>query len=127
MSDYSKIHDAIDYLNTINRKWFKLNVMTICVPYGENNVFKKENSIILGTYQPAISKEGERYGGKITFNVESVLKMEQESIRELVRHEYAHAVADLKYNKHHEGHGRTWIMIAKLMRVNTKRYELELN
>lgn len=48
-----------------------------------------------------------------------------------MRHEYAHAVVDLKYNRQNEpnaktscccGHGPTWIKIAKLMRVDVKPY-----
>ncbi len=132
-SPYDKISTAIDYFHNINRKWFKLDVYFISVPCGEQTVFKRNAGICLAHYTPITYSDGYR-AGHITLNVETLIKMDQEAINETIRHEYAHAVQDIKYNalnepnvnpnhKYGNGHGPTWIRIAKLMRVNTKRYE----
>lgn len=61
--------------------------------------------------------------GEILIDVEK--HTDKEDVFHTIRHEIVHAICDLRYNNGC-GHGPQWIKIAKLLRVNTKRYELDL-
>lgn len=61
--------------------------------------------------------------GEILIDVEK--HPTKEELFHTIRHEIAHALCDLRYNDP-PNHGWQWIKIAKLLRVNTVRYEKEL-
>lgn len=122
-----RVFDAIDYLHTIDRKWFKLGVRVNMVPYGETDgTFKTKNGIILAHYESKYVKDAKFYYGIITLNVETLAKQSIEEIRETIRHEYAHAVVALKYGLRGCVHGQAWINVAKMLRCDVKRYEWQL-
>lgn len=79
---------------------------------------------IMGQYWPhsRIMHSDDDPFGEILVDVEK--HIDKEDVFHTIRHEIAHALCDLRYNNHC-GHGPQWIKIAKLLRVHTKRYELD--
>jgi hypothetical protein len=128
---YAVILEAERYLHTLNDKYFKLSLSTTLVP-------NAKDTLTIGGYQCSAyyhpswryHKSEHRYG-EIVFNCDYLIKQTREYVFETVRHELAHAICDLRYNNQegdcNMGHGKIWIRVAKLLRVNTKRYEDLLN
>jgi hypothetical protein len=126
--DMLKMRMATDYLWNLN-KYFNLPISLCTVPYSEDS-FRTERGIIMATYKSTWKKckfyDGKERYGQITFNCESMCKLSDDKIKEIVRHELAHAIVDIRYKVDNEkacGHGSTWIKVAKLLRVSTHRYE----
>ncbi len=128
-TDWRKIRMAQDYLNNLNNRYFNLCVNLCLVPYGEKSFIRSNGAIALATYTRnwvgCKFYDGMNRYGTITFNMESMSKMDDKDILELVRHELAHAIVDQKLKVDNEarcGHGKTWKRVAKLLRVKTDRY-----
>lgn len=126
MENKDKISNAEDYLDNLNRRYFKLSLDITCAPELDNNCGVSKDC--LAYYDPKWRRwhnDPKRKHGGITLNLLALFRYKEEYIFEVMRHELAHAICDMRYGK--GGHGPTWIKIAKLMRVDTKRYEEELN
>lgn len=127
--DNRKMRLALDYLCNLNTRYFNLCLTMCTVPYAKQEFTKPDGRITLAYYTKSWKSsqfyDGKNRFGMITFNMESISTMPDEDICELVRHELAHAIVDIKLKCDHEsccGHGRTWRRVAKLLRVKTERY-----
>lgn len=107
-----------NYFHNLNDKYFKLPVDFIC-SYPDQPPFanRRKHAYLercIGFYDGACKM--------ICLNMDYVETLSLERLMETVRHEIAHAIVDIRYKKPNEWHGPTWIKVAKLLRVDTKRY-----
>lgn len=113
-----------DHLVSVGKKYFRQWNKKLNLPLGLN-ITSPLKERTYGMYKPIwrIYNFKEPFG-EIYIDVEK--HKDEEELFDTIHHELAHAICDIRHNmSNHDNacHCQKWIRLAKLMRVDVKRYE----